>query len=75
MASLPSIPKSTFRRIAKGYVGEQFHISGDAVKLLQSASEGHVTTMMTKAATVAAYSARSTVYPNDLVLVKQLCLP
>ena len=71
--NLPSIPRSTFRRLVKGYAGPEFNVSGTAIEVLQSASEGHVTTIMEKAATVAAYGARSTVYANDLVLVQQLC--
>jgi histone H3/H4 len=55
-------------------VGARFNVSANALDVLQGASEEHVEELMDKAATVAAYGSRSTVYANDLVLVQQLLL-
>ena len=67
-----SIPHSTFRRLVKEMVGVNNFVSADALDILQRASEDHVTEVLDKAATLAAYGDRTTVYASDVSLVQEL---
>ena len=67
-----AIPQSTFRRLVKEMVGEKNNVSADALQVLQQAAEGHVLETMDKAAALAAYNNRDTLYASDLQMVETL---